>query len=159
MHVKVHSMNVSSRWGALCAIAFSALALAAASPACALGTARIQQKDGSVKVYKDVYIRIKDRAMAIVSSDGQGRIVFGKAACTKVGPLIQCLPYDAILEQYGQTRHIPLQTGMVWFNPTEADQTLSHSSTKLPPRGVLLAVHTKAGTYVSLNGVVDEVKK
>lgn len=134
-------------------VAFSAL------PAAALGTARIQQKDGSVKIYKNVYIRIKDRAMALVSSDGKGRIVLGKAACMKVDELIRCYPYDATLEQYGQSRHIALQSGTVWFNPSNSVQTLALSSTQLPPHGVLLTVQTKAGTYVSLSGVVDEVKK
>lgn len=37
--------------------------------------------------------------MAITSSDGNGTLVIGKAACTQVGALIRCLPYDATLEQ------------------------------------------------------------
>jgi hypothetical protein len=128
-------------------------------PADALGTARIQQKDGSVKVYKNVSIRVKDQAMALVSSDGQGMLILGKAACTKVDELIRCLPYDATLQQHGKTFHIALKSGTVWINPTSADQPLSYSSTRLPPRGVLLSIQTKGGTYVSLSGTIDEVQK
>jgi len=97
--------------------------------------------------------------MAITSSDGEGTLVFGKAACTKVGELLRCIPYDATLQQHGQSTHVPLQYGTVWLNPSSSTQQLTHSSTQLPPRGVLLSIQTKAGTYVSVTGVVDRIQK
>jgi hypothetical protein len=127
--------------------------------ASATGTARIQQRDGSAKTYANVRIAVRDQSMWITSSDGQGTLVFGKAACTKIGELLECLPYDATLYQNGERRHVPLQSGTAWFNPTTANQQLTHSSTQLPPRGVLLSVLTKAGTYLTLTGVIDEIKK
>lgn len=129
------------------------------APASATGTVLIQQRSGAIKIYKKAYIRIKDYAMAITSSDGNGTLVIGKAACTKVGELIRCFPYDATLEQYGDSYHVALTSGTVWLNPTKTKQPLSNSSTLLPPRGVLMSVRTKAGTYVSLTGTVDEVQK
>jgi hypothetical protein len=69
------------------------------------------------------------------------------------------LPYDATLFQNGERRHVPLQSGTAWFNLTPASQQLTHSSAHLPPRGVLLSVVTKAGTYLTLTGVVDEIQK
>lgn len=123
------------------------------------GTAVIQPADGAAKTYTGVHIAIRDESMAITSADGQGMIVLGKAACTKIGELLRCIPYDATLYQYGAKRHIPLTSGTVWLNPTQSTQTLTHSSAQLPPRGVLLLVKTKAGTYVSLTGRVDEVIK
>jgi hypothetical protein len=128
-------------------------------PANALGTVRIQHPDGSVKMYNNVRIAVRDESMWITSSDGKGTIVLGKAACSKVGELVRCLPYDATLEQFGQATHIVLQTGTVWLNPSKSKQQLPHSSTQLPPRGVLLTVRTKRGTYVSLTGTVDEIAK
>ena len=128
-------------------------------PAGAKGTVRIQQSDGSTKEYTNVVIRIRNESMAITSSDGKGTIVLGKAACTKVAELVRCLPYDATLFQYGEKRHVALQSGTVWLNPSQTPQQLAHSSTQLPPRGVLLSVQTKRGTYVSMTGIVDEVKK
>jgi len=125
----------------------------------ATGTVVIQQRDGTTKTYAGVRIAIRDESMAISSSDGQGTIVLGKAACTKVGELLKCIPYDATLYQYGAKRHVPLASGTVYINPSQTTQPLTHSSAQLPPRGVLLLVKTKAGTYVSLTGRIDEVVK
>ncbi len=86
--------------------------------------------------------------MLITSSDGEGTLILGKAACTKVGELLRCIPYDATLKQHGESTHIPLKYGTVWLNPSDDNQQLSYSSTQLPPRGVLLSIQTKAGTYV-----------
>ncbi len=130
-----------------------------AGPAGATGTARIQQPDGSVKTYTHVRIAVLDESMAITSSDGKGTVVFGKAACTKIGELVKCLPYDATLFQSGQRVRILLQSGTVWLNPSSTTQTLSYSTTQLPPHGVVLAVRTKRGTYVTLTGVVDEINR
>ena len=143
------------------AIAAVSAALFGASivPALATGTMRVQHHDGTVQVYTDVYIRILDNEMTLTSNDGKGTVVIGKAACTKVGELIQCLPYDATLEQNGSEARIVLQSGTVLLNPTATRQPLSLSSQSLPSHGVLMAVKTKSGTYVSLSGTVDEIKK
>jgi hypothetical protein len=125
----------------------------------ATGTARIQQRDGAVQTYRDVRIRIADKSMSITSSDGKGTIVISKAACSTIGELVRCLPYEAVLDQGGGTKPIAMQTGTVWLNPSGAKQQLPQSSMQLPPRGVLLSIRTKAGTYFSLDGTVDEVKK
>jgi hypothetical protein len=125
----------------------------------AAGTVLIQKPDGSEKTYTNVRIIVWNESMAITSSDGKGTVVFGKAACAKVGELVRCLPYDATLFQNGQKLHILLQSGTVWLNPSNTTEPLSHSSTELPPRGVLLAVRTKRGAYVTLTGVVDEVHR
>jgi hypothetical protein len=128
-------------------------------PARATGTATIQHPDGTQKTYENVRIVIWNESMAITSSDGKGTVVIGKASCTKIGELVRCLPWDATLFQNGEQLHIPLQSGTVWLNPATTTQQLSHSSTELPPHGVLLAVRTKRGTYVTLTGVVDEVHR
>jgi hypothetical protein len=126
----------------------------------ATGTAEIQPPNGPTKTYRHVHIAIWNDDMAVTSADGKGTVVFGKAACTKVGALIRCLPYDAMLFQNGQQLHIVLRSGgTVWLNPSHATQHLSQSSTQLPPRGVLLAVQTRRGTYVTLTGTVDEVHR
>lgn len=128
-------------------------------PARATGTVRILQNDGSTKTYTRVRIAIRDQSMAITSADGEGTLVLGKAACTKVDELVECLPYDATLFQNGMRTHIALQSGTVWLNPSKTDQRLTHSSTQLPPRGVMLAIRTRRGTYVTMTGIVDEVQR
>jgi hypothetical protein len=127
--------------------------------ASATGTAQIVRPDGSQRTYADVRIAVRDQAMWITSRDGRGTLVFGKAACTRVNALLECLPYDATLFQNGEKRHIALRSGTVWINPTKTNQPLTHSSTQVQPHGVLLAVETKAGAYVTLSGVIDEVSK
>lgn len=128
-------------------------------PSMATGTAVIAQRDGSTKTYQNVRIIIWNESLAVTSSDGQGTVVFGKASCTKIGELVRCLPWDATLFQNGGKVHIALQDGTVWLNPTNDYQTLSDSSEKIAPHGVLLAVRTKRGTYVTLTGTVDEVRR
>jgi hypothetical protein len=128
-------------------------------PAGATGTVRIQQHDGGTKTYSNVRIVVFNESMTITSSDGEGTLVLGKAGCTKVGELLRCIPYDATLEQHGESTHVPLQSGTVWLNPSSTTQQLSFSSTQLPPRGVLLSIQTKAGTFVSLTGTVDRIQK
>lgn len=130
------------------------------APANATGTVVVQQRDGTTKTYRDVRIAIEDQAMAITSADKKGTLVLGKAACTEIGELVKCLPYDATLLQNGLKVHIPLKVGgTVWINRGTTRQQLPRSSEELPPRGVLVAVTTVRGTLVSLTGVVDEVQK
>jgi hypothetical protein len=140
---------------ALTIVALVATVCLTCGPASASGTARIQQPDGSVKTYTGVQIRGNRDNLALTSSDGKGTIVFARASCTKIGELLECLTYDATLFQNGQTTHIPLKSGTVWYNPSDSTQTLSNSSTQLPHHGILLTAESKRGTYVSLNGVLD----
>ncbi len=135
---------------------FSAFEAAGAG---ATGTVVIQQIDGSIKTYDDVVIRIRNDELALTSSDGQGTLVIGKAACMKVGELVKCLPYDATLYQNGGKHHVTLKSGTVWLNPTMTKQPLSLTSAQLAPHGVLMSVTTKTGTYVSLTGTVDRIGK
>jgi|SRR5579863_3170855 len=143
----------------LCALL--SLGIAAVSPALAraTGTAVISLPDGSQRTYAGVRIVIWNESMAMTSNDGQGTVVIGKASCTKIGELVRCLPWDATLYQNGTKLHIALKSGTVWLNPSSTTQQLSNSSTQLPPRGVLLAMETKRGTYVTLTGTVDEVHR
>jgi hypothetical protein len=141
------------------AIATAAILFNFPISAVASGTVRVQQPDGSTKTYTNVRIRANYQNLALTTSDGKGTLVFGRASCTKVGELLQCLAYDATLFQNGQRMRIPLKYGMVYFNPSKTTQTLSHSSTQLPYHGILLSAESKRGTYVSMTGVVDEVFK
>lgn len=142
---------------ALFAVSLAGFALVPLGRADAAGTVLIQQRDGTTKVYNNVRVRVGNDSMTLTSADGVGTLVLGKAACTKEGALVRCIPYDATLEQGGKATHIALAMGTVWLNPSSSPQTLSHSTARLQPRGVLMSIHTHAGTYVSLSGTVDEV--
>lgn len=132
---------------------------APAIAASASGTAFVQQSDGTTKTYSNVHIAIGNDSMALTTADGVGTLVIGKAACSREGELVMCLPYDATLFQNGLKRHVLLKSGTVYINPTTTPQTLAHSSAQIPPHGVMLTAESKAGTIVTLSGTVDEVNK
>jgi hypothetical protein len=132
----------------------------ACRPAAATGTVLIQQKDGSSRTYENVLVRIRNAELAMTTAAGDGTLVIGKDACEAIGKLEKCLPYDATLYQNGGTFRIPLEPGgTVWLNPTAVKQPLPHSGAGLAPHGVLLSITSKKGTYVSLTGTIDEIRK
>ena len=141
----------------MAAVAFAVAAVC--GPAAAKGTIVIQQHGGDTKTYRDVFIRIQNAELVITSSDGQGKLVIGKAACTRESALVKCLPYDATLYQNGGKFRVRLTSGTVWLNPTPTPQPLTFSSAHLQPRGVLMSVTTAKGTYVSLTGTVDGLER
>ena len=59
------------------------------------------------------------------------------------------------LERDGTTRSIDFTGGTIYVNPTRSTQQLTHSSTQLPPHGILFSIRTKIGTFVSLSGQID----
>jgi hypothetical protein len=144
----------------IAALLAASLAGWARGPAGATGTVLIQQKDGSTRTYQDVLVRIRNAELAVTTAAGDGTLVIGKDACGAVGKLLKCLPYDATLYQNGGKFHIALKPGgTVWLNPTSSKQPLPHSGAGLAAHGVLMSITSKKGTYVSLTGTIDEIRK
>ena len=143
----------------LASVLFAGVIIASTTPACAMGTLRVQQHDGSVKVYKNVAVRVRGTDMRLISSDGKGEIVIGKAGCTQVGELLRCTPYDATLDQVGNSLQMPIRSGTIWLNPTAVAHPMTHSSAPLQPHGILISMYTSAGTYISATGIYDELQK
>jgi hypothetical protein len=127
--------------------------------ALATGTARIQQSDGDVKVYKNVRISIEHQQLKLTSADGVGTFVISRAGCFKVDKLVRCYPSDAVLNQHGQTLPVTIVDGTAWLNPTTSKAQVPNSSTQLAPHGLMMSFKTKRGTFVSLTGVVDVMTK
>ncbi len=134
---------------------FGALTVAGAD---ATGTVRVQQSDGSVQVYHDVLIRVAQRSLRIGSKDRKGVLVIDRAACSYAGSILRCLPSTMKFEQNGQTHEIHLITGTIYVNLTGDQQQLRHSSTQLSPHDVLLMMQTQRGTYISLQGHIDQMQ-
>ena len=112
--------------------AMAALLAVPSSPAGATGTVRVQQRDGATKTYSDVRITMSEDYLTFASSDGHGTLAIGKGACTPSGYQLHCLLYDAPFDQFGQTTHIPLKSGTLWLNPSDAKQGFSYASMQLP---------------------------
>lgn len=141
------------------AIVLFACTLGIPAIASATGTARIQQPDGNVKVYKNVRIAIEHKQLMLTSADGVGTFVISRAACSAVDKLVRCYPYDAVLKQHGTTLPITIVDGTAWLNPSTNKIQVPNSTTQLGPHGLMMSFRTKRGTNVSLNGVVDVLQK
>ena len=138
----------------------AALSLAALpAGAYANGTARVQQADGDTRTYQNVRIAIADKQMTITSADGVGTIVIERAGCVAVDKLVRCHPYEASLRQRGQNVPIVIKEGTAWFNPSGEAQQLPMSSQMIPAKGVVMSMSSQKGTFLSLTGVVDSVKR
>ncbi len=136
-----------------------ALLLATGAQAGAAGTTRVQQRDGSVQLYRDVRMSLKGETLWIKSADHKGALEVVDGACSFVGELQRCHPYAVTLHQHGRSRAIAIDRGTVYLNLSGAGQRLHHSSEVLAPRHVLIALHTVHGTYVSVQGALDEVNR
>lgn len=130
-----------------------------ATPASATGTINIQHKNGAIKTYRDVEIKILSGSMFLTTEDGDGTIVVTRAACSYQGQVIVCLPTLAALVQNGTTSALNLKNGTIYLNYTGAPQPLSRSSAKLAANSAMLALTLQNGTFINLSGRIDEVIK
>jgi hypothetical protein len=132
----------------------------AARPADAMGILRVQQRDGSIQVYRNVTIRIvRAKAMVVTSPDHVGALIISNAACSYVGDLLRCLLDDVKLRQHGATKELSVDDGTLYVNETDGELHLPLSSQGIKPHGVVMAYHTEHGTFVSLHGTIDEAAK
>jgi hypothetical protein len=142
------------------AVAFAGI-LSASFPgiAYAAGTMSIHHVNGDVNTYRDVDIRIFSGSLFLTSEDGDGTLVVTRAACSYQGKIIVCLPTGAVLVQNGASHALNLKTGTIYLNYSDASQPLSRTSAKLAANSVMVALSTRNGTVINLQGRIDEVVK
>ncbi|MBV8639316.1 MAG: hypothetical protein JO322_14650 [Candidatus Eremiobacteraeota bacterium] len=122
----------------------------------AKGVVRVQQANGSTQTYEGVTFRVSGRKMFIQTNDKAGTLIINDAACSlRDNKILTCLPYAMSLQQGGQTRALDFQHGTIYYNKSDTKQTLSLSSTQLPPNGVLGSLRSSRGTYVNFSGTLD----
>jgi hypothetical protein len=134
------------------------LLVTAGTQVVAHGVTRVQQKDGSVQFYQNVRLSLHGQTLWIASADHKGALEVVDGACSFVGELRRCLPYSVTLHQHGTKHVIALDRGTVFINLSGIPQALHHSSKTLAPGSVLVVLHTAKGTYISVQGKLDEVK-
>lgn len=127
--------------------------------ASAEGTARVQQSDGSVQVYRGVVMQLAGKTLSLRSPDRKDVLQIVSGGCSFERALQRCLPYKVTLRQRGRTHQIAITHGAVYMNLTDASHGLAHSSQRLAPHDVLVFLHTAHGTYVSAKGSLDAVKQ
>ncbi|HTZ55294.1 MAG TPA: hypothetical protein VMB20_09535 [Candidatus Acidoferrum sp.] len=124
----------------------------------AKGTMRVQQADGSVQLYENVNIAVAGRQLLIETANKKGTLIIDRAACFVEG-VMRCIPDRVQLKQNGKQLSLDFERGTVYFNTTDAKQTLRYSSTQLPPGGVLGSLKSPKGTYVTWSGTLDSYTK
>lgn len=132
--------------------------LAAGAPASAKGVTLIQESNGTVKTYSDVYIALTGQMLTLHSPDQKGTLTISTGACSFDKSVERCLPYSVTLTQGGKTHKIAISHGTVFLNITNEARHLPLSSDMLAPRTVLVLFMTAHGTYVTVKGTLDEVK-
>jgi hypothetical protein len=136
-------------------LAILALALSAAA-ADARGTAIVTKSTGAVRTYANVRIHLLGTSsLRVVSADGQGSLTIRHAACSYIGELRRCLPFEITLDQHGAKRLIDLERGTLYVNTTDAALAMPHSTMQVPPHSIVLGVRTLRGTVISVSGQVD----
>ena len=141
-------------------IVFMSLAFAASDvTADATGTAHIQWNSGAVQVFHNVKIQIVHQTLQVTSANGATTYIITHAACAYDGYYERCRPLSAKVERNGTTTPSEIASGTLYLNPTERALQLSHSSSQLPPHGVLAEIKTKRGNYLSLIGTIDSLTR
>ena len=122
----------------------------------AIGTVRVQQAGGAVHVYQDVSYRLVRQALRVMSKSGEATLIIDHANCAYQGYVEHCVPYGVKLSREASTQPLPVKSGDIYVNPTNQKHQLPHSSTQIPPRGILGTIVTKTGAYISLSGTIDQ---
>jgi hypothetical protein len=147
-------LSVGSK-AALCALALLLLPIAAP----AQGTVRVQQITGKLETYNNVGIQLVGKKLFLRSPDGKGELIIERAACFYIGELLRCHPLSVYLTQNGETHPLDLASGTIYANRTSSPLTLPYSSQQVQPNSIVMALQTKIGTFVSLQGTFDAVVK
>jgi hypothetical protein len=142
----------------LAALLVLALVLAAGSPAVGKGVVLVQQSDGAVKTYSDVYILLTGQTLTLRTSDRKGTLTVVTGACSFDKEVQRCLPYAVRLTQNGKTHRIAIDYGTLFLNTGAAPQHLPLSSEMLAPHTVLVLFKSAHGTYVTAKGTLDGVR-
>jgi hypothetical protein len=138
------------------AVFLAALLLASLAPASATGTVRIQQRDGSVKSYAGVIMKVANKSLTLTSADKVSTVTISGADCSHESDLIRCTGGGFSLLLGGQNHIVPFKTATFYFNPTSTDQSLPLSTAKIAPHSVLFAVTTAKGTDITGSGKLDQ---
>ena len=155
--MRTHPLSSLVRVGTFVAALALVWAYALAAPAGATGLVRVQQANGSIQEYPNARIDYSPDAktLTITTADGKGTLVIDQAACSYVGDIYRCLLTHMSLTQTGQTKPLDFSNGTIYANTTDGNLNLPLSSQVVPPKGIVMALTTNAGTYISMTGTID----
>ena len=122
----------------------------------AIGSVRVEQPDGAVRVYQGVSYRLIYQGLRVTSKTGETTLMIDHANCAYEGYVEHCVPYGVKLSREATTRPLEVKSGNIYVNPTKEKHQLPNSSTQLPPHGIVGTIVTKTGVNISLNGTIDQ---
>lgn len=93
---------------AITCLALAAASLTAGPPASARGVTLIQESNGTVKTYSDVYMALGGQMLTLRSPDKRGTLRILTGACSFDKSVERCLPYSVTLTQGGKTHKIAI---------------------------------------------------
>jgi hypothetical protein len=133
-----------------------ALVLALSEPALAMGTVRIQQRDGSVQTYTGVTLKVANKTLTLTSADKVTTVVISGADCAREAAIVRCMGGRFSLLQDAKRYTVTFKTATFYFNLTDQDQPLPLSTAKISAHSVIFAVQTAKGTFITGNGKLDQ---
>jgi hypothetical protein len=136
----------------------AALAVSTAG-ASARGVTLIQQYSGKTQTYGNVRLHLDGKTLWVQNRGKDDELAITQGACSFVKSVERCLPDTVVLHQRGKMHQIPLSHGTVYFNLTNAEQSLPLSTESMAPHTVIVLFRTQRGTYVTIKGTLDEVAK
>jgi hypothetical protein len=116
----------------------------------------VTKASGVVRTYEHVRIHMfGTSSLRISSEDGRGSLTINHAACSYVGEIQRCLPYQITIDQNGEKHLIDLERGTLYLNTTAGPLPMPHSSLAVPADSIVLALRTERGTLISAMGHID----
>jgi hypothetical protein len=133
-----------------------AFVLTLSAPALATGNVRIQQSNGSVQTYTGVTMKVANKTLTLISADKVSTVAISGADCAHTGDIVRCTGGGFSLLQDSKRHIVPFKTATFYFNPTDQDQPLPHSATKIAAHSVVFTIQTAKGTHITGNGKLDQ---
>ncbi|MGD1065907.1 MAG: hypothetical protein ABR975_03755, partial [Vulcanimicrobiaceae bacterium] len=121
-------------------------------PAPAQGEVRIEQRDGSNKVYPGVHIDAKGDTVTFSLANAEHTLVVAGAHCSREDGVRMCSSADVWLERYGVSEELRVTKSYVFVNDTHKMLHVKGSRVDLSPNTLMVEILTQRGTYITGRG-------
>jgi hypothetical protein len=124
-------------------------------PAHAQGEVRIEQRDGSNKLYPGVHIDAKGNTVTFSLENAEHTIVVAGSHCGREDGVRVCSSTDVWFDRYGVNEELRITKGYVFVNDTHKMLHVKGSRVELSPNTLLVEILTQRGTYITGRGWID----
>jgi hypothetical protein len=121
----------------------------------AQGEVRIEQRDGSNKVYPGVRIDAKGDTVTFSLENTAHTLVVVGSHCAREGGVRVCSSADVWFDRYGVNEELRVTKSYVFVNDTHTMLHVKGSRVDLSPNTVMVEILTQRGTYITGRGWID----